>query len=185
MFLKKFWKLVALGAVLAMCSLGCVAGYDQYGRPIIVDPLAPIYAYPAYPVDVYPYCWGGYYYYPYWTGTVWDYRVYSRPIPNWVGPPLRHNGPAPRYWGGVSHHGNIPTGHFQQGVPMIGRSQPQVGQPQFHPGSASGHPGGHGPGSGMMGRGPNAGPHPGPSQARSRRSAPPPAKGGKHPPQPH
>ena len=91
--MKKILQLVVLGAILAISCSGCVMGVDQYGRPVAY-PLEVV-SYPAYPVDVYPYYWDGYYYYPFWNGSVWNYNIYTKPIPNWVGPPLRHSGPAP------------------------------------------------------------------------------------------
>jgi DNA-binding transcriptional LysR family regulator len=65
MLLKNFFQFVILAAVLAAVGMGCVAtgyvaGYDQYGRPVIVEPVyvpTPVYV-PA-PVYVAP---GPYYY---------------------------------------------------------------------------------------------------------------------------
>jgi hypothetical protein len=82
-----------------------------------------------YPLDVYPFFWEGLYYYPYWTGAVWGYRVYSHPHPHWGGPPLRNSGPAPRYFGGGSHHGNsVMRGSHSQH--KFQRSHQQVRPPQ-------------------------------------------------------
>lgn len=46
--MKKSLQVVFWAIVAAVCLSGCVA-VDPYGRPVIVDPFVPVYAYPAYP----------------------------------------------------------------------------------------------------------------------------------------
>jgi len=62
MLLKKTLQFAALSAVLLMACLGCVAGYvagyDQYGRPVIMEPVyvpAPVYVPPPVVYVPFPY----------------------------------------------------------------------------------------------------------------------------------
>lgn len=157
-FLKKISQLAALGAIIAITCFGCVLGTDQYGRPVGLYPVGVV----TYPADVYPYYWGGSYYYPYRNGSVWVYNVYSRPHPNWNGPSLRHSGPPPNHWQGGGHNGgfvpgqrqnhprqqfNAPRGNFQSGpapAPQIRqappRMKPQLPQHQVRPATPPARP---------------------------------------------
>lgn len=135
--MKKSLQVVFWAIVAAVCLSGCVA-VDPYGRPVIVDPFVPVYAYPAYPAGVYPYFWNGLYYYPFYENRVWAYREYVHPVPNWTGPSLRHHGPAPRYWKGGGHHQPPPRfGYRPAPVPDMRRaappSRPQYSRPQSRP----------------------------------------------------
>lgn len=80
MFLKKYLQLATLAAVLTVvvACLGCVA-LDPYGRPVIVDPMAPVVCVP---------------------------RVYVAPPPPvyyYYAPPVYYV-PGPYYYGYRHHH---------------------------------------------------------------------------------
>ena len=161
-----FLGLVAIFALFIFLP-GCAVDFAPYPPPGYVEDVYPSEeVYPGgvvvYPLDIFPYFWGGWYYYPFWTGTAWVYNRYNRPLSNWRGHPVRHfhrHGP-PRGWHKDSHlhhrDPNIykgPGTHYAPGIHQKpdglhkgppathqggGRSAPvfQAPQPKFVPRSA-------------------------------------------------
>jgi hypothetical protein len=137
--MKKIIPFFWMALLVAVLCSGCATyPIDQYGR--VAGP--GIATYPAYPIDVYPYYWGGWYYYPHWNGTVWVYNYYNSPQQNWTGPQVRLTGPPPKHWSDCGMKHPVPGSHQGQKGVQGGTTPPWAGGSQGGGHSGGGHGGG-------------------------------------------
>jgi len=148
---KKILFFAAMISALFFILPGCAVDLVGYPPPGSVPEVYPEEAV-FYPVGIYPYFWSGWYYYPYWNGTVWVYNRYPRPLAHWHGPALRHHGPPPRFW----HK----DGHPRHGPPTAapGFRKPAPTPRAGTPGPGIRNAGPPRPQSGMAPRSPSAPP---------------------------